>query len=102
MITYTTPAAYEDYDPDAERQHGPPSDRCQFHSPTGALLLIMECDLKEFQDDTHLKLDSDVLTPREWQRLIRWLIKNVGLFDVTGNIEIKRQQRVRTEPEYFI
>lgn len=102
MLTFATPAAYDDYDPDAERHHGPPSDRCHLHSPAGNELLITDSELEEFERDTHTPLVDDSPDARTWQRLIRWLIKNVGLFDVTRNIEIRRQERLRSEPEYFI
>lgn len=102
MTTFATPAAYDDYDPDADRHHGPPRDRCHVYSPAGNELLITDAELEEFERDTRTPLVGDSPEARTWQRLIRWLIKNVGLFDVTGNIEYKRQQRLASEPEYHI
>lgn len=82
MITYATPAAYEDYDPDAERHHGEPADRVTLYSPTGAELFILDVELEQFERDTHKSITADCLDAAEWQRLIRWLTKNYDLIAV--------------------
>ena len=71
------------------REHGPPSDLCTVYSPSQSTLYLSKRELEEFEHDTHLQLHSDCPTAKQWQRLFKWLLKNVGLFDVSGNVVIK-------------
>lgn len=93
MITFSTPEAWGLYDPEAERLHGPPSDLEWYYGPVSGELLITTHDRETFEQDTHLTLTDDCPPPWLWQRLLRWLLKNVGLFDVTGNKQIKLRPR---------
>ena len=87
-MTFATPSVLADYDPEADRQHGSPHDRCHVYGPAGSDLLITDSELEEFERDTHTPLVDDSPSARTWQRLIRWLLKNVGLFDVVTGQKI--------------
>ena len=82
-MNLATPEAWEDYDPEAERLHGPPNHLVRVHSERGGELLATESQLEEFERDTNTPLVSDTPPPKVWRRLCRWLRKNHNLQSTT-------------------
>lgn len=60
--------------------HGPSNDLCKFHSPGQEV--TVECSLDEvgeFESETAVRTESDVLPADQFAKLVQWATKNAKL-----------------------
>src|SRR5438552_911967 len=75
-------------------EHGDPRDLERYWSPGGELKIRCSTNEREdFERDTELRLNSDVLTAGEFERLFRWLRAEarLRLFDIFTRVNITNE-----------
>lgn len=99
MKTLTTPAAWDLFDPERERESGRNDNYRTFDGPAGQTLMVTHVEVDEYQSETGRSLDSDVLDLGEWTALIDWLKVNAGVFDVTDSPQtLGKEYRPSAQP----